>query len=111
LGNPPEEKVVLQSCGHDRFRVQAPALIGDHFEFLNHVKGEIGTTGTAVVGFDFPLGIPSLAMRRWSASRYSNNCYPTGAGRLVGVLLHFSQAIGNIYVRPLTVLSGQLRVG
>ena len=42
-----------------RYRAHAPALVDDHRGFMNRVKGEIGETGTAVVGFDFPIGIPS----------------------------------------------------
>jgi hypothetical protein len=41
------------------YKVQAPALVGDHFQLLNRVKGEVGTTGAAVVGFDFPIGVPA----------------------------------------------------
>lgn len=42
-----------------RYRAHAPALVDDHRGFMNRVKGEIGETGTAVVGFDFPIGIPA----------------------------------------------------
>jgi hypothetical protein len=42
-----------------RYRAQAPVLAGDHFGLLNRIKDEIGETGTAVVGFDFPIGIPA----------------------------------------------------
>jgi hypothetical protein len=49
-------KAVLEG---GRYRAQAPVLVGDHFGLLNRVKNEIGETGTAVVGFDFPIGIPA----------------------------------------------------
>jgi hypothetical protein len=49
-------KAVLEG---DRYRVHAPTLVGDHHGFINRVKDEIGETGTAVVGFDFPIGIPA----------------------------------------------------
>jgi hypothetical protein len=49
-------KAVLEG---DRYRAQAPMLVGDHFGLLNRIKDEIGGTGTAVIGFDFPIGIPA----------------------------------------------------
>ena len=49
-------KAVLEG---DRYRARAPVLVGDHFGLLNRIKDEIGETGTAVVGFDFPIGIPA----------------------------------------------------
>ena len=42
----------------DGYRAQSPALVGDHRGFMNRVKKETGETGAAVVGFDFPIGIP-----------------------------------------------------
>ncbi|SRR6266852_1066121 len=49
-------KAVLEG---DRYRAHAPALVVDHRGLMNRVKGEIGETGIAVVGFDFPIGIPA----------------------------------------------------
>jgi hypothetical protein len=49
-------KAVLEG---DRYRAQAPVLVGDHVGLLNRIKDEIGETGTAVLGFDFPIGIPA----------------------------------------------------
>jgi hypothetical protein len=49
-------KAVLEG---DRYRAHAPVLVGDHFGLLNPAKNEIGETGTAVIGFDFPIGIPA----------------------------------------------------
>lgn len=43
----------------DSYRVQAPTLVGDHFGLLDRIKTEIGETATAVVGFDFPIGMPA----------------------------------------------------
>ena len=39
--------------------MQAPTPVEDHFNFLKTVKGEAGSTGAAVAGFDFPIGIPA----------------------------------------------------
>jgi hypothetical protein len=49
--------------GHG-YAAQAPALVGDHFGLLSRIKGEIGASGAAVVGFDFPIGIPRRAAGR-----------------------------------------------
>jgi hypothetical protein len=49
-------KAVLEG---DRYRAQASVLVGDHFGLSNRIKGEVGETGTAVVGFDFPIGLPA----------------------------------------------------
>ena len=43
----------------DTYTAQAPTLVGDHLGFVNRVRGEVGESGTAVVGFDFPNGVPS----------------------------------------------------
>ena len=43
----------------DRYRADTPTLVGDHFGLLNRIKDEIGETGSAVLGFDFPIGIPA----------------------------------------------------
>jgi hypothetical protein len=49
-------KAVLEG---DLYRAQAPVLVGDHLGLLKRIRDEIGETGTAVVGFDFPIGIPA----------------------------------------------------
>jgi hypothetical protein len=42
-------KAVLES---DHYRAHAPTVVGDYFGLLKMVKA------TAIVGFDFPIGIP-----------------------------------------------------
>ena len=41
------------------YEAYGPALVNDHTAFISRVKGETGTGGSAIVGFDFPIGIPS----------------------------------------------------
>jgi hypothetical protein len=43
----------------ESYRAQVPAMVGEHIGFISRVQTEIGETGTAVVGFDFPIGIPA----------------------------------------------------
>jgi hypothetical protein len=42
----------------DTYTAQAPALVGDHVGLVSRIRGELGEAGTALVGFDFPIGIP-----------------------------------------------------
>jgi hypothetical protein len=56
----------------DGYTAQAPALVGDHFGLLNRVKGEVGATGTAVVGFDFPIGIPARYARLLGVTEFKS---------------------------------------
>jgi hypothetical protein len=41
------------------YKVEAPEPVGDLGKLSNRIKNEIGATGVAVVGFDFPIGIPA----------------------------------------------------
>src|SRR6266571_1726253 len=43
----------------DGYKAHAPAPVDDHGAFISHVRSEVGISGTAVVGFDFPIGIPA----------------------------------------------------
>jgi len=48
----------------EEYTAHAPTLVGDHSGLLNRIKDEVRATGVAVVGFDFPIGIPA----RYAAS-------------------------------------------
>src|SRR5687767_9521455 len=43
---------------HAGYKAYAPALVGDHTAFIGCIRRETGS-GSAVAGFDFPIGIPS----------------------------------------------------
>src|ERR1700680_3537514 len=42
-----------------RYTAQSPTLVGDHLGLISRIRAEIGETGSAVVRFDFPIGIPA----------------------------------------------------
>lgn len=42
------------------YRVYAPSTVGDPFSLLSWVKNQIGENSCAVMGFDFPIGIPEV---------------------------------------------------
>lgn len=41
------------------YRVDAPVLVGNHAGLIGRIATEIGKSGIAVVGFDFPIGLPA----------------------------------------------------
>jgi hypothetical protein len=71
---------VLES---DHYRAQAPTLVGDHLGFMNRVKDEIGETGTGVVGFDFPIGIPARYAALLGTKEFKPFLLQLGGGDLV----------------------------
>jgi hypothetical protein len=40
------------------YTAHAPVQVGDHRTLISRVKADVGATGVALVGFDFPIGIP-----------------------------------------------------
>ncbi len=48
--------------------------------FLNRVKGEVGATGAAVVGFDFPIGIPTRYATLLSITKFKPLLLQLGSG-------------------------------
>jgi hypothetical protein len=43
----------------ESYEGHGPAPVGDHLGFLDRVQREAGKDGTAVFGFDFPIGLPA----------------------------------------------------
>lgn len=59
-GTNPKKRWVCKAVRDGQcYKANAPTLVGDHVGFTQRVKDEIGETGTAIVGFDFPIGIPT----------------------------------------------------
>jgi hypothetical protein len=48
---------------HGRFTAEAPRPVGDHTELIPSIRDDIGSRGCALVGFDFPIGIPASYAR------------------------------------------------
>ena len=53
-------RAVLENGGYTAY---APALVGDHCALISRVKADVGANGVALVGFDFPIGIPAAYSR------------------------------------------------
>ena len=59
-GSDPEKRWLCKAVRDgDIYTAHAPTLVGNHFGLISRIRGEIGEAGTAVVGFDFPIGIPA----------------------------------------------------
>jgi hypothetical protein len=43
---------------NEQYTAYPPVLVGHHHDFLQDAKSEIGNEGIALIGFDFPIGIP-----------------------------------------------------
>ena len=41
-----------------RYTAEGPYLVGDHTRLITSVRSEIGSEGCAIIGFDFPIGVP-----------------------------------------------------
>jgi hypothetical protein len=41
-----------------RHTAEAPRPVGDHAQLITSIRSEIGSEGCALVGFDFPIGVP-----------------------------------------------------
>ena len=41
-----------------RYTAEAPRPVGDHTHLISSIRSEIGSEGSALVGFDFPIGVP-----------------------------------------------------
>ena len=58
-GSDPKKRWLCKSVRDGgRYTAHAPTLVGDHLGLISRIRAEIGETGSAVVGFDFPIGIP-----------------------------------------------------
>jgi hypothetical protein len=41
-----------------RYTAEAHLLVGDHTQLITSIRSEVGSQGCALVGFDFPIGVP-----------------------------------------------------
>lgn len=44
----------------DRYVASEPDRIGDHSNLIGWIRDQICNAGSALVGFDFPIGLPTL---------------------------------------------------
>ena len=58
-GSHPNKRWLCKAVRHgSEYVMDAPNPVGDHQELLKHIKNEIGGHGAAIIGFDFPIGLP-----------------------------------------------------
>ncbi len=62
-------KAVLEN---GRYTAYAPELVGNHEKLLSTAKKAIGESGCAVIGFDFPIGIPISYARLVGATTFKS---------------------------------------
>jgi hypothetical protein len=85
----------------DEYTAHAPALVGDHSGLLKRVKDEVGATGAAVVGFDFPIGIPSRYAASLGVADFKAFLLQLGHNDFLRFLPHFGAVIGDFETSPL----------
>jgi hypothetical protein len=59
-GTSPHKRWIAHAClesGH--YEAHAPKLVGDRHELISRIRTDVGEAGSALVGFDFPIGIPA----------------------------------------------------
>jgi hypothetical protein len=82
------------------YTARAPALVGDHFGLLHRIKGEVGATGVGVVGFDFPIGIPTRYARLLGVTEFKPFFTPTGTQRFCEFLQRFGELCRHFQASP-----------
>jgi len=63
-----------------RYTAFAPLLVGDHTTLIAQAAARIGKTGTALLGFDFPIGIPAAYARLVGVADFRRFLLALGAG-------------------------------
>jgi hypothetical protein len=59
-GTDPNKRWIARAqLGFDgRYTAEAPRPVGDHPHLITSIRSEIWSGGSALVGFDFPIGVP-----------------------------------------------------
>ena len=59
-GTDPKKRWLARAkTGSDgRYTAEAPRPVGDHTQLITSIRTDIGSEGCALVGFDFPIGVP-----------------------------------------------------
>ncbi len=66
-----------------RYTAHAPTPIGNHHDLIPRIRREIGTDGCALVGFDFPIGIPAAYARLAGVREFKTFLQTLGHGEWV----------------------------
>jgi hypothetical protein len=58
-GTSPHKRWMAKAvCENGHYTAHPPVVVGDHLTLISRVRRDIGGAGSALVGFDFPIGIP-----------------------------------------------------
>ena len=68
----------LGSDGH--YTAEAPRLVGDHTQLIASIRSEVGSRGCALVGFDFPIGVPERYASAAGIEEFKSFLLGLGAG-------------------------------
>lgn len=77
--NPKKRWIATGSLSGTSYRLSAPQRVGDVPSLLRRLNEQAGG-GTLVVGFDFPIGLPSFFAERVRASRFLDILPVLGSG-------------------------------
>jgi hypothetical protein len=72
-------QATLGSDGH--YRAYAPSLISNHTDLIPSIRRGVGQEGCALVGFDFPIGIPAAYARLAGVTEFESFLRALGGGR------------------------------
>lgn len=63
-----------------RYTAGTPRLVGDHSQLINSIRSQIGSEGCALVGFDFPIGVPVRYATAAGVEEFKSFLLELGAG-------------------------------
>jgi hypothetical protein len=69
-----------QLGSHGSYAARAPRPVGDHTELIPSIREDIGSRGCALVGFDFPIGIPASYARLAGVTEFKSFLRELGDG-------------------------------
>jgi|SRR5713101_463944 len=63
-----------------RYTADVPRPVGEHTQLIPSIRGEIGLRGSALVGFDFPIGVPEHYARAAGIKEFKSFLLQLGTG-------------------------------
>jgi hypothetical protein len=63
-----------------RYIAEAPRPVGDHTQLITSIRTDIGSEGCALVGFDFPIGVPERYASTAGVEKFKSFLLELGTG-------------------------------
>jgi len=81
-GTDPNKRWIARGqLGFDgRYTAEAPRPVGDHKHLITSIRSELGSEGCALVGFDFPIGVPERYANAAGIEEFKSFLLELGAG-------------------------------